>query len=581
MKLTLPDALHARPANLVVRAASRLESVVTIIRGDKRANAADILQVLALGAQKGDEIELASEDREALERLAQIMAAFDPDLVPENGAVAAPGIAIGEAIVFLEAPPDARVRGSDDEERARALAAFARARDGVAAMIAALPRHEAQLFEPELLILSSLQPMVLAQIARGATAEDAVRAEAVPGPSDLIDDARRRLLDALAGSTGSGGDRLAESAGREVVLVIEGVTPSLIASAPEHVVGVIAASEELAGTTSHAAILARGRGLPLAYVPSHVALAIEDGVLVVLDTTDEQARIWASPGEDLVADARRRREAIRQAERQAAHAARDPLALVAVRSNIGSVREEVPDGAEGIGLLRTELVFADRIGAPTEDEQVAAYGAIARKTSGPVHIRLFDAGGDKPLPFLVEGARATRGVELLRANEAVLATQLRAIARMNGRVLIPLVRDAEDVQAIRALAPPGTIVGAMIETPEAAEGIDAIAAASDFICIGTNDLASETLGVSREQAPNPLDPRVLRHIQRTVEGAHAHGRKVTVCGEVAGDLRGARILIGLGVDALSVAPKRFAALKLGLAATNRDDCAAAARAALE
>jgi multiphosphoryl transfer protein len=586
MKLILPDALHARPANLLVRAASQLTAVVTVIRGDKRANAADILQVLSLGAAKGEEIELASEDAAAVHVLARlIQEEFDPDLVPENGAVAAAGIAIGEAIVLLEEEADLRARGTDDEEIARALGAFAKARDDVGAMVGALPKHEAQLFEPELLILQSLEPMVLSQIAGGATAEDAVRAEAVPGPSDLIDDARRRLLDALAGSTGVRAKRLAESAGREVVLVVEGVTPSLVASVPDHVIGIIAASEdESTGTTSHAAILARGRGLPLAYVPTHVAFAIEDGVLVILDTTEAPARIWSSPSAELVAEVRARRDALHTAERDAAAAAREPLSIVAVRTNIGSPRDAVPEGAEGIGLLRSELVFADRIAAPTEEEQYAAYSAIARKTSGPVYVRLFDAGGDKPLPFLPSNTPDERGVALLRAHQAVLATQLRAIGRARDagdvRVLIPLVRDAADVHAIRAEAPAGVLVGAMIETPAAADDIDAIAEAADFICIGTNDLASETLGLAREEAPDPLDPRVLRHVLRTVEGAHARERKVTVCGEVAADVRGAKILIGLGVDALSVSPKRFAGLKLGLRETLADDCKKAAREAL-
>lgn len=579
MKLKLPDALHARPANLVVRAASQQGATITIIKGDKRANATDILQVLALAAAKGDEIELHSDDELALQAIAQlILEEFDPDLVPENGAVAAPGIAIGEAIVFLEDEPEVRARGTDEEEIALARAAFAKARSDVEHIVKTLPKHEAQLFEPELLILQSLEPMVRKQIEGGAIAEDAVRAEAVAGPSDLIDDARRRLLDALAGSTGARHKKLAEASGREVILVIEGVTPSVIASAPDHVMGVIAASEESTGTTSHAAILARGRGLPLAYVPSHVAFAIEDGMLVVLDTTESNARIWADPSEALIAEARARKQAMRDAEEQAARAARDPLPFVAVRTNIGSVRDPVPDGSEGIGLLRTELVFADRVGAPTEDEQVVAYSAIARKTSGPVLVRLFDAGGDKPLPFLPGDER---GVALLRQNPSVLDTQLRAIARAHDagdvRVLIPLVRGPDDVLAVRR---EGLTVGAMIETPQAADDIDAIAAVSDFICIGTNDLASETLGLSRERAPNPLDPRVLRHIANTVRGAHAHGLRVTVCGEVAGDPRGARILIGLGVDALSVAPGRFSALKLSLAQTNVDDCRAAASAAL-
>lgn len=594
MKVVLPDALHARPANLLVRAAQRLACAVHVRKGDRRADARDILQVVRLGAGKGEEVLLEAEGEgaaEAIAVIAELIAReFDPDLVPEEGAAAAAGIAIGTAVLWLEEqePPDeqgsvleAGERATPDDERARASRAFARARDEVSAMVAALPPHEAQLFEPELTMLSSLEPLVLSRIDAGASAIDAVRAETVGGPSDLIDDARRRLLDALCGAAAR-----TVTFAQETVLVAHDVTPSLVASLPAQVTGVIAVVEEDAatGTTSHAAILARGRGLPLAYVPSHVAFAIEEGAVLVLDTTVTPARIWSSPSEALVEEARARGEALRRQQADAEKRAEAPLSLgVAVRVNVGSTREEVPAAADGIGLLRTELVFADRTTLPTEDEQAAAYAAIARKTTGPVHVRLFDGGGDKPLPFLPAppGDPGARGAALLLANPEATAAQLRAIARVPGaRAFIPLVRGAADVEAIRALAPEGLDIGAMVETPEAAAAASEIAAASEFVCIGTNDLACETLGVDRAQGPDALDPRVLAHVRRTVEGAHARGRKVTVCGEIAADPRGARVLVGLGVDALSVAPARFASTKLGLAAASSDDCRNAANTAL-
>lgn len=590
MKIVLPDALHARPANLLVRAAQRLACAVHVRKGDRRADARDILQVIKLGAAKGDEVVLEAEGEgaaEAIAAIAELVAReFDPDLVPEEGAAAAAGIAIGHAVVWLEEEELTAEQGSVDEERARAVQAFARARAEVSAIVAALPAHEAQLFEPEQTILSSLEEIVMRRVEAGESAIDAVRAETLSGPSDLIDDARRRLLDALSGAAARTVAFELRGSLVDAVLVAQNVTPSLVASLPGHVVGVIAAVDDDAatGTTSHAAILARGRGLPLAYVPSHVAFTIEEGVVVVLDTTVTPARIWSSPSEALIEEARARGAALRRLQADAEARAEAPLSLgVAVRVNVGSTREDVPAAADGIGLLRTELVFADRTRLPSEDEQAAAYGAIARKTSGPVHVRLFDGGGDKPLPFLPAPPADpdARGAALLLANPEATAAQLRAIARVPGaRAFIPLVRSAADVEAIRALAPPGLDIGAMVETPEAAEDAEAIAAVSDFVCIGTNDLACETLGVSRAQGPDALDPRVLAHVRRTVEGAHARGRKVTVCGEIAADPRGGRVLVGLGVDALSVAPARFASTKLGLAAASSDDCRNAAESAL-
>jgi len=589
LKLVLPDALHARPANLLVRAAARLSCKVYVCKGARRAVAGDIVQVLRLGAAKGDEIVLEAEGEGAAAAIAELAALierdFDPDLVPESGAGAAPGIAIGHAVVWLEEEePEARERATPDEERARAFAAFARARTEVQAIVAALPPHEAQLFEPELSILDSLELAVLSRIGAGEAAEDAIDAEAVRGPSDLIDDARKRLLDALRGA---GSREIPE--GREVVLVVSNVTPSVVATLPAHVVGVIAAIEDetklSAGTTSHAAILARGRNLPLAYVPSHVAFGVIDETLVVLDTTASPARIWHGPSETLIAEARARRSELARVRSEAEVRAAAPLALgTQVRVNVGSLHDAVPVSADGIGLVRTELLFADRAMVPGEDDQAACYSAVAQKTRGPVYVRLFDAGGDKTLRFLPPpvGDPGARGAVLLLAHPTVLSTQLRAIGRTPGevRAFIPLVRNAADVEAVRALSPPGLPIGAMIETPEAAEHIDEIAAVADFICIGTNDLACETLGVSREQGPNALDPRVLAHVRHTVEGAHAHGRKVTVCGEIAADPIGGRVLVGLGVDALSVAPARFAATKLGLAEATLEDCRLLAARAL-
>jgi phosphoenolpyruvate-protein kinase (PTS system EI component) len=229
--------------------------------------------------------------------------------------------------------------------------------------------------------------------------------------------------------------------------------------------------------------------------------------------------------------------------------------------------------------VRTELVFAGRRAAPSEAEQRAALTAIAAKArGGPVVARLFDAGGDKPLAWLAPPAAnpEARGMELLLAHPDVLAAQVRAIASADVHALLPLVRGPSDIDAVRALAPGRLSVGAMIETKNAVQHIDAIARAADFICIGTNDLTAEARGEGREASSYAIDPRVLALVARTVKGAHAAGRKVTVCGEIAGDAEGARVLVGLGVDALSVAPGKLGAVRAALASATREECAQAA-----
>jgi phosphoenolpyruvate-protein kinase (PTS system EI component) len=133
------------------------------------------------------------------------------------------------------------------------------------------------------------------------------------------------------------------------------------------------------------------------------------------------------------------------------------------------------------------------------------------------------------------------------------------------RVLLPLARSAEDVARVRALAPEGLPVGAMIETPEAVDAADGIAKIADFLSIGTNDLTALALRAGRADVLRALDPRVLELVRRTVEAAHRRGRTVTVCGELAGTAEGARVLADLGVDALSVAPGRLGAVRRVLA----------------
>jgi multiphosphoryl transfer protein len=148
-------------------------------------------------------------------------------------------------------------------------------------------------------------------------------------------------------------------------------------------------------------------------------------------------------------------------------------------------------------------------------------------------------------------------------------------------VLLPLVTCAGDVERIRALTRGKLVIGAMIETPLAVDQSDAIAAASDFICIGTNDLFATVAGQDKTDSTLSLDTRVLRMIACVISAARRHARKVTVCGEMAGEPHSARILVGLGVDAISVAIGRFAKLKLSFRDVSIDDCRGVAVEALK
>jgi phosphoenolpyruvate-protein kinase (PTS system EI component) len=205
--------------------------------------------------------------------------------------------------------------------------------------------------------------------------------------------------------------------------------------------------------------------------------AIVDDDTVVLDTTGGAASLWVMPGESVIAEAQKRHAewTLGRAQEEAKVAA--PLAHLGleVHVNIGSVYERIPTSTEGIGLLRTELVFSGHTRAPSEMEQLAALRAIvALVGSAPVVVRLFDAGGDKPLAWLQAPAASplARGVELLFMHPGLLDAQLRAIVRVaehaTVRVLLPMARCADDLERIRVLSRGKLAVGAMIETPSAA-----------------------------------------------------------------------------------------------------------------
>jgi len=484
------------------------------------------------------------------------------------------------------------VAGTIEEEHARLARAIRRATLGVEELVRLLPRSEAELFEPEILILEEVGPVMLGQVDTGVKAEDAVNQTLSQLSTDLLVDARARLLDGLARDERTV-ELLLEGCDGDRVLVTENLTPSVVASLPGRVVGIIAAAcddDRGGGHTSHAAILARGRVIPFVFVPREVISAIANDELLVLDATVSPASVWVAPASSIVDGARARREEWTRARGDEETQVMAPLTHLGleIHVNIGSLYEHVPAAAEGVGLVRTELLFADWMRAPSEREQFGALRVIGAKAGpSPVVVRLFDAGGDKPLPWLraPDGSPELRGIELLFNHPAVLDAQLRAIAHAaqtaDVRALLPLVTCAGDVERIRARTGAGIPIGAMIETPAAVDRSEEIAAVADFICIGTNDLFASVTGAQKAGSTLSLDARVLRMIVRIVTAARSHDRKVTVCGEMAGEPYGARILLGLGVNAISVATGRLARVKVSFRDVTIDECRKVADEALK
>jgi phosphoenolpyruvate-protein kinase (PTS system EI component) len=246
-------------------------------------------------------------------------------------------------------------------------------------------------------------------------------------------------------------------------------------------------------------------------------------------------------------------------------------------------------GAEGAGLIRTELAFLDAGGWPSRADHVAMLRPLLSGLDGlTATVRVLDFGGDKVPPFLRGEPR--RGMELLLAYPGALRAQLAAIAGVADgtavRVLLPLVRGADDVRLTRAMLAahgPRVELGAMIELPEAAEAAQAIAAECHFLSVGTNDLTHTTLGIDRfshGEAP-AHHPQVLRHIAAAAHAAREAGIPLEVCGEAASDPLTVPLLVGLGVDELSVGAARVGAVRAWVRGLDHSRAAEMVRLALE
>jgi multiphosphoryl transfer protein len=285
---------------------------------------------------------------------------------------------------------------------------------------------------------------------------------------------------------------------------------------------------------------------------------------------------------------------------------------VPILANLGSAAESGPalaHGAEGVGLFRTEFLFLHREGEPTEEEQFTALRAV-RETMGerPVIIRTLDIGGDKEAPYLKMPKEANpflgvRAIRLCLSRPELFQPHLRAILRAgyggNFRIMFPMIAEAvEFLQARSALEEAHHAlvaknqphlwplpVGIMIETPSATILIDQLAPIVDFFSIGTNDLTQYLLAADRGNPDlahfqDALHPAVLRQIQQVTKIAHQHGKEVGVCGESASDPDSARILIGLGVDELSLSAARIPKIKAAIRSASKKELEALAAKAI-
>jgi multiphosphoryl transfer protein len=391
------------------------------------------------------------------------------------------------------------------------------------------------------------------------------------------------------------------------ILVANDPTPSETAALDaSRVLGFCTA---VGGPNAHTAILARALGLPAVVSAGPQVLELPNQVEVILD--GQAGTLTIAPDADSIARSRAAQQHLQARRVAAEQSATDPAVTqdghrVEIVANIGGVadaRRAAASGAEGVGLLRTEFLFLDRSDPPTEDEQFAVYRDIVQAMEGrPIIVRTLDIGGDKPLAYLDLPAEENpflgeRGIRLCLAHPELLRQQLRAVLRAAAlgplRIMFPMIADLAEVRAARAMVEqiraelnaPNVEIGIMVEVPSAALMADMLAHEVDFFSIGTNDLTQYTLAMDRTN-PNlasqadGLHPAVLRLIERTVAGAHAAGKWVGVCGELGSDPQAVPILVGLGVDELSVSVPAIPTVKAQVRAATLAECQALARRAL-
>ncbi|WP_350281641.1 phosphoenolpyruvate--protein phosphotransferase [Kribbella sp. HUAS MG21] len=579
--------LHARPAARLVGLVNGFDAAVMLTdldTGRGPVDAGSLSMVATLNAQQGHRLRVGASGSQAAEVLAAVekLAAENfGDEAVEPAAPAAGGsgldVAIGPA-VLVGGEVDVSGYVAGDNELARLEEAVARAGEELRGLRDDSPEHGG-IFEAHLALLTdrTMRDEVRASIAGGASAPTAWQHsyDTLATTFEALDDAyqreraqdvraiRDRVLRALVGAASDEpGEAAAAGAVGAGILVVPELDAATAATLDATRIAGIAV--RAAGTTGHGVIVARSRGIPL--ITGIGPVEVRAGAIVAFDARSGVFEV--APDVDRV----RATIAERRGERDQAIARADEPAItrdgrtVDVLVNVGVVQDAVEArGADGSGLVRTEVLFGDRRTPPSVDEQVDAFRAIARALgNNPITIRTWDVGGDKPLPFLPQDKEANpflgeRGLRVFRRRPDLLRDQLEAIRRTAAEtpvhVMFPMVTTADEVAwALDQLGPrDGLEVGIMVEVPAAALRVGTLAKDLDFVSIGTNDLTQYTTAADRTNAAvaplaDGLDPAVLQLIDHVVRHA---GVRVAVCGDLASDPQAAVLLAALGVAELS------------------------------
>ncbi|OOE13811.1 phosphoenolpyruvate--protein phosphotransferase [Fictibacillus arsenicus] len=375
------------------------------------------------------------------------------------------------------------------------------------------------------------------------------------------------------------------SISEEVVILAEDLTPSDTAQLNRKFVKGFAT--DIGGRTSHSAIMSRSMEIPAVVGTKTITEKVENGVMIIIDGLDGQ--VIVDPTQDEIATYQEKKKQYQQQKEEWAKLVNEKTlssdnVQVELAANIGTpadVKGVLENGAEGVGLYRTEFLYMGRDQLPTEEEQYKAYKEVLEKMEGkPVVIRTLDIGGDKELPYLnlpkeLNPFLGFRAIRLCLEEQDIFRTQLRALLRAstfgNLKIMFPMIATLEEFRSAKGilieekekLVKEGTEVsenievGIMVEIPSTAVMADTFAKEVDFFSIGTNDLIQYTMAADRmnEQVSylyQPYSPAILRLVKMVIDAAHKEGKWTGMCGEMAGDPIAIPILLGLGLDEFSM-----------------------------
>lgn len=607
-----PLGLHLRPAAQLVAIANQFSSdikVKNIIKSSNFVNGKSINQLMLLGVKSGDEIEVKIKGDDASLALTQIK-----ELVANNfgeselltaqkinskiskntatnnelrGIPASPGIVIAPVVGYQQTLPEVSIQTSENPEIEwqKLQSALQNARQ----QIESLTTRENQIFQAHLLYLDDPQlqtqarQLIFEKQQTASYAWKTVIEQAIADYQNLEDEyLQARAIDLL--DIGSRVLKILLGIGiiplnleTPSILIASQLTPSEVAQFdPQQVLGICTA---FGSATDHSAIVASLLGIPMVVGIGTELLEIKPHTLLKIDGT--KGIITLNPSsETSIGEPPPPSPTIKPAITRDGY----EIGIVANIIGVGDAQKAIANGAKGVGLLRTEFLYLDRLTPPTEQEQLEFYQAIARVIAPhPLTIRTVDLGGDKPLPYLDLEPEANpflgcRGIRQSLAQPELFKTQLRAIlrasSRFNLRLMLPMISSVTEVRQTKQILQrakqelqqekipfaPKIPLGIMLEVPAAVIMLDKLVEEVDFLSIGTNDLTQYLMAADRTNPKvanlaHGLHPALLRLIARSVTIAHQQGIKVSLCGQLASMPDAIPTLLGLGIDELSINPQ--------------------------